>query len=132
MSLSRLEAGSKDDSKRQGINLLLIGFFTENLHYASTYAEEHQENFKEMLFKMMEEETLQKLIENTKGLCLQLNLKKGWVPREYNKKVIEPAYGTRLFSVLSRPLFFVLFSPFLLVTKSKTFSFVTSPHNRKT
>jgi len=53
------------------LTLFKTGFFRENLHYASTYAEEHQENFKEMLFKMMEEETLQKLIENTKGLCLQ-------------------------------------------------------------
>lgn len=75
------------------MTFLLEDFFTKNLHYATSWWEEHCVNFEEMLEKLMTAESLSKLSFNAAKMTLTFNAKTGWVDAAYNKDVIEDGYG---------------------------------------
>jgi ubiquinone/menaquinone biosynthesis C-methylase UbiE len=69
-------------------------FFTKNLHYATSWYEEHCENFEAMMDKLMQAESLAKLAVNAAQMTLSFNAKTRWVDVDYNKNVIEDAYAS--------------------------------------
>jgi hypothetical protein len=56
---------------------MVADYFTRNLHYASTYWEEHSLNFAEMLDQLMTEQTLERLCANASMMVLSFNQKCG-------------------------------------------------------
>lgn len=79
-----------------GLESLITSFadlLTANLHYAATFWEEHQENFRAMFVHLLDEDTIAKLAKNAASMCLTFNHKIGWVPADYNMEQIYTAYG---------------------------------------
>lgn len=89
-TLSRLDAGTVP---RFALLTISTDLLTINLHYASTFWEEHANNFYAMFTQMLDEETIGKLTQNAATMCLTFNHKIGWVPAEYNMEYIYAAYG---------------------------------------
>jgi len=81
------------DEPKPSFSRLDADFFTRNLHYASTYWEEHSLNFAEMLDQLMTEQTLEKLCVNATRMVLGFNEKCGWVDERYNRETISAAYS---------------------------------------
>lgn len=68
-------------------------FFTKNLHYATSWYEEHCENFEAMLDKLMTADSLAKMSVNAAQMTLGFNTKTKWVDVDFNKNAAEDAYG---------------------------------------
>jgi hypothetical protein len=81
----------------------ITDFFTRNLHYASTYWEEHSLNFAEMLDKLMNEQTLEKLCANASMMVLVFNQKCG-IHHTHTKHTLNTT-KTEMSSSFISPLF---------------------------
>lgn len=68
-------------------------FFTKNLHYATSWWEEHCENFEAMFDKLMTAESLAKMSVNAAKMTLGFNAKTKWIDVEYNANEVSDAYG---------------------------------------
>lgn len=82
---------------------LTIDFFTKNLHYATSWYEEHCENFEAMMDKLMQSESLAKLAVNAAQMTLNFNAKTRWIDADYNKNVVEDGYGMFRYSNYGSP-----------------------------
>lgn len=69
-------------------------FFTKNLHYAVSFWQEHRENFREMIERLLAPEVLEKLAKNAAYLTITFNHTLGWISKEYNTEHITGAYGS--------------------------------------
>lgn len=76
--------------------LLLVDFFTKNLHYATSWWSEHCENFEAMLSKLMTAESLCKLAVNAAKMTLGFNAKTRWIDEQYNADTVSDFYGTSI------------------------------------
>ena len=70
----------------------LSDLFAKDTRYACTYWLEHADNFAEMVYFLLTEESLCKFIENAFNIALQFNEKSNMVPKELNETLIKTGY----------------------------------------
>jgi hypothetical protein len=81
--------------------------FTRNLHYTAAFWEEHRDNMRALIEKMMNTENIIKLYLNAARLCLTFNEQAKWIPQQYNREILFHALGSSPYGTIS----YLLYSP---------------------
>eukprot|EP01122_Echinamoeba_exundans_P017064 TRINITY_DN8864_c0_g1_i2.p1 TRINITY_DN8864_c0_g1~~TRINITY_DN8864_c0_g1_i2.p1 ORF type:complete len:476 (+),score=113.90 TRINITY_DN8864_c0_g1_i2:54-1430(+) len=68
--------------------------FTRNLHYTGAFWEEHRDNMRALIEKMMNTENIIKLYLNAARLCLTFNEQAKWISQQYNREILFHALET--------------------------------------